>query len=246
MRARYDARVPKETKTQLRERALAIAAILANEYPEATTALDHRSAFELLIATILAAQCTDARVNMISPALFRRWPDARAMAQATQEEMETAVKSTGFFRNKAKNVIATARLLVERHDGQVPETMEELTALQGVARKTANVVLGSWFKKPVGVVVDTHCQRLSRRLGLTRDDDPVKIERDLMDLLPKTQWTHFSHGLVFHGRRVCVSRKPRCAACTLRELCPSRQDVVKARRLSGKYDEPAAPRKSRP
>jgi endonuclease-3 len=238
--------VPRETKTALRERAGRIAAILADEYPEATTALDHRSAFELLIATILAAQCTDARVNMTSPALFRRWPDAHAMAKATQEEMEAAVRSTGFYRNKAKNVIATAKLLVQRHGGSVPETMEELTALQGVARKTANVVLGSWFKRPVGVVVDTHCQRLSRRLGLSRHDDPVKIERDLMDLLPQERWTHFAHGLVFHGRRVCVSRKPRCETCKLRELCPSRQDVVKARRLPGKYDADRPARKPRP
>jgi endonuclease-3 len=235
--------VPKETKTQLRERAAKIAAILASEYPEATTALNHKSAFELLIATILAAQCTDARVNMISPALFRRWPNATAMAKATQEEMEEAVKSTGFYRNKAKNVIATAKLLVERHGGEVPETMEELTALAGVARKTSNVVLGSWFGKPVGVVVDTHCQRLSRRLGLSNHDDPVKIEEDLMAVLPREQWTDFAHQLVFHGRRVCDSRKPRCADCKLRELCPSRQDVKRARELPGKYDGPRAPRR---
>jgi endonuclease-3 len=228
--------VPKESKSQLRERAAAVAAILADEYPEAATALDHRSAFELLVATILAAQCTDARVNTVTPGLFRRWPDARAMAQARQEEMEEVVRSTGFFRNKAKNVIATAKCLVERHGGEVPQTMEELTALPGVARKTANVVLGSWFRTPVGVVVDTHCQRLARRLRFTRADDPVKIERDLMDLLPRESWTHFSHGLVFHGRRVCVARKPRCPACRVRELCPSRQDVREARRLPGKYD----------
>jgi len=238
--------VPRETKTALRERAGRIAEILADEYPEATTALDHRSAFELLVATILAAQCTDARVNVISPALFRRWPDAHAMAGATQEEMEVAVRSTGFYRNKAKNLIATAKLLVERHGGQVPQTMDELTALSGVARKTANVVLGSWFRQPVGVVVDTHCQRISRRLGLTRHDDPVKIERDLMEVLPTDRWTQFSHGLVFHGRRVCVSRKPRCEPCKLRELCPSRQDVTEARRLPGKYDAARPARKPRP
>jgi endonuclease-3 len=228
--------VPKESKSQLRERASAVAALLADEYPEATTALDHKSAFELLIATILAAQCTDARVNMVTPALFRRWPDARAMAQAGQDEMEEAVRSTGFFRNKAKNVIATAKRLVELHGGEVPATMEELTALPGVARKTANVVLGTWFRTPVGVVVDTHCQRLARRLRFTRSDDPVRIERDLMDLLPREKWTHFAHGLVFHGRRVCVARKPRCPACRVRELCPSRQDVTAAKKLPGKYD----------
>jgi endonuclease-3 len=235
--------VPKEPKSALRERALKIADVLADDYPAATTALDHRSAFELLVSTILAAQCTDARVNIISPALFARWPDARAMATATQEEMEKYVKTCGFYRNKAKNLIATAKLLVERHGGEVPDTMEDLVALAGVARKTSNVVLGSWFKKPVGVVVDTHCQRLSRRLGFSRDDDPVKIERDLMDLLPRDKWTDFSHQLVFHGRRVCVARTPRCATCKLRELCPSRQDVKSARKLPGKYDAPSAPRR---
>ena len=219
-----------------RARACAVAELLAEEYPEATTALDHRSAFELLISTILAAQCTDARVNMVTPELFRRWPDARAMAQAGQEEMEEVVRSTGFFRNKAKNVIATSKCLVERHGGEVPGTMEELTALPGVARKTANVVLGTWFRTPAGVVVDTHCQRLARRLKFTRSDDPVKIERDLMALLPRERWTHFSHGLVFHGRRVCSARKPRCTACRVREMCPSRQDVRDAKKLPGKYD----------
>ncbi len=235
--------MPKEPKAKLRERASEIADLLAGEYPEATTALDHRSAFELLVATILAAQCTDARVNVVTPALFRRWPDAHAMSQATQEEMEAAVRSTGFYRMKAKNVIATAKALVERHGGRVPETMQELTALHGVARKTSNVVLGSWFGKPVGVVVDTHCQRLARRLALSRHDDPVKIERDLMDVLQEERWTAFAHQLVFHGRRVCVSRKPRCASCLLRDLCPSRQDVKSARALPGKYKDPPAPRK---
>jgi endonuclease-3 len=225
------------------ERAAAIGDVLADEYPEATTALDHRSAFELLVATILAAQCTDARVNVISPALFRRWPDAKAMSKATQEEMEVAVKTCGFYRNKAKNLIATAKLLVERHGGEVPHTMEELTALAGVARKTANVVLGTWFREPAGVVVDTHCQRLSRRLQLSRHDDPVKIEEDLMDLLPRERWTEFAHRLVFHGRRVCLARKPRCEPCRIHHLCPSRQDVPKPRKLVGKYDTPPAPRR---
>ncbi len=235
--------MPKETKTALRGRALKIADVLADAYPEATTALDHGSAFELLVSTILAAQCTDARVNVISPALFARWPDARAMSTATQEEMEKHVKTCGFYRNKAKNLIATSKALVERHGGEVPSTMAELTALHGVARKTANVVLGTWFKKQDGVVVDTHCQRLSRRLGLSRADDPVKIEADLMDVLPRERWTAFAHQLVFHGRRICAARKPKCGACGLRELCPSRQDVKKARALPGKYDEPQPPRK---
>ncbi len=235
--------MPKETKSHLRARALKIAAVLADDYPDATTALDHRSAFELLVSTILAAQCTDARVNLISPALFARWPDARAMATATQDEMEKYVKTCGFYRNKAKNLIATAKMLVERHGGDVPSTMDELTALPGVARKTANVVLGTWFRKSDGVVVDTHCQRLSRRLGLSRSDDPVQIEQNLMDALPREHWTAFAHRLVFHGRRVCAARKPRCGACNLREFCPSRQDVKKARALPGKYDAPPAPRK---
>jgi len=236
--------VPGESKGGRRVRALKIAEILRAEYPNATTALDHKSAFELLVSTILAAQCTDARVNLISPALFARWPDARSMATATQSEMEKHVKTCGFFRNKAKNLIATSKALVERHGGEVPSTMEELTALHGVARKTANVVLGTWFKKSEGVVVDTHCQRLSRRLALTRHDDPVKIERDLMDLLPRETWTDFAHDLVFHGRRVCLARKPRCANCVVRELCPSRQDVTKPRRLPGKHDAPPAKRKA--
>lgn len=235
--------MPKERKAQLTARASRIADLLAGEYPEATTALRHRSAFELLVATILAAQCTDARVNTVTPELFRRWPDAEAMSSAGQEEMEEAVRSTGFFRNKAKNVIATARAIAAHHGGRVPETMEELTALPGVARKTANVVLGSWFGKAVGVVVDTHCQRLARRLALTRHDDPVKIERDLMDVLPRERWTAFAHQLVFHGRRVCAARKPRCGSCVLRDLCPSRQDVTSARALPGKYRKPPAARK---
>ena len=240
---RYDEAVPKESKRDLRDRALKIAAILEDEYASATTALHHKSAFELLIATILAAQCTDARVNLTTPALFKRWPDARAMATATQEEMEAAVKSCGTYRNKARFVIATAKLLVERHGGEVPAKMEELTALQGVARKTSNVVLGSWFKTPAGVVVDTHCQRLSRRLALSRHDDPVKIERDQMDLLPRERWTSFAHQLVYHGRRICAARSPKCGACSLREMCPSRQDVTKPRRLPGKYDVAPKPRK---
>jgi len=211
--------VPKESKSQLRERASAVAAFLADEYPEATTALDHRSAFELLIATILAAQCTDARVNMVTPALFRRWPDARAMALAGQEEMEEAVRSTGFFRNKAKNVIATSKRLVEMHGGEVPATMEELTALPGVARKTANVVLGTWFGKPA-IPVDTHVTRLTGRLELTRETDPVRIEHDLMVLLPEKEWTYTSHALIWHGRKICKALRPNCPACGLRPDCP--------------------------
>jgi endonuclease-3 len=229
--------VPRETKTARRERALKIAEILAEEYPEATTALDHEDAFELLAATILAAQCTDARVNQISPALFAKWPDAKAMSKASQADVEEAVKTCGFFRMKAKNLIAMANAVVERHGGKVPGSMEELVKLPGVGRKTANVVLGTVFRKPEGVVVDTHCQRLSRRLGLSTHDDPVKIERDLMEILPQDKWTDFGHELVYHGRRVCLARKPRCPQCKVKELCPSRQDVKRPRALPGKYDE---------
>jgi endonuclease III len=229
--------VPRETKTALRERAAKIADLLFDEYPEATTALDHTTAFELLIETILAAQCTDARVNQIAPALFKRWPDAKAMATAKQEEMERHVKSCGFYRNKAKNVIAASRQIVAKHGGDVPSTMEDLIALPGVARKTANVVLGTFFEKPEGIAIDTHCQRVSRRLALTKSDDPVRIERDLTALLPRERWTHFGHALIYHGRRVCVARKPRCPECRVRELCPSRQDVPRPRPLPGKYDE---------
>lgn len=219
-----------------------ILACLAKLYPDAECALVHENPLQLLIATILSAQCTDKRVNLVTPALFARYCTAADFANADRAELEGYIQSTGFFRNKAKNVIAASRRIVELHGGEVPRTMDELTALPGVARKTANVVLGSWFREPAGVVVDTHCQRLARRLRFTRSDDPVKIERDLMDLLPRERWTHFSHGLVFHGRRVCSSRKPRCSFCRVRELCPSRQDVREAKKLPGKYDERRAAR----
>ena len=213
--------MPKESKSALRARAQKIAAILADDYPEATTALDHKSAFELLIATILAAQCTDARVNQISPELFRRWPDAQAMSKATQEEMEVAVKSTGFYRNKAKNIQTCGRKLVALHGGTVPRTMAELTHLDGVGRKTANVVLGNAFNLNEGVVVDTHVARLSARLGLTTETTPEKIELALQPLVPRQDWTLFSHWLIWHGRRRCSARKPDCAHCEIRQLCPA-------------------------
>jgi endonuclease-3 len=194
---------------------------LSAEYPDAHCALDHRDAFELLAATILSAQCTDVRVNMVTPALFARYPSARELADARQEDVEEIIRSTGFFRSKAKNLIGMARALVEKHGGAVPSSMDELTALPGVGRKTANVILGNAFDMNEGVVVDTHVARLSHRLGLATGDDPVKIERRLMKLVPRERWTMLSHLLIEHGRRVCIARKPRCGECVLADTCPS-------------------------
>ncbi len=202
-----------------RSRARSIVRKLARLYPDAHCALNHQTPLQLLVATILSAQCTDARVNQITPALFARYPDARAFAEADPRELESYVQSTGFFRNKAKNIIACCRALVERHGGAVPATMEELVPLAGVGRKTANVILGNAFAVP-GITVDTHVGRLSRRLGLTVHADPVKVERDLMELIPKKDWTTFSHRLIFHGRQVCHARRPACASCGLAKLCP--------------------------
>lgn len=194
---------------------------LETAYPGAHCALDHRNAFELLVATILSAQCTDKRVNMVTPALFAKFPNAAALAEADQEEVEELVRTTGFFRNKAKNLIAMARALVERHGGEVPARMEDLAVLPGVGRKTANVILGNAFGINEGVVVDTHVGRLSQRLGLTRDTDPVKIETALSQQFPRERWTMLSHYLIDHGRSICDARKPRCGDCPLADLCPS-------------------------
>ncbi len=207
--------------TKKQERAHDIAVRLKQMYPKAKCSLDFTNAFELLIATMLSAQSTDARVNIVTKSLFRKYPDAAAFARATQQEMERDVKQTGFYRNKAKAVIAAAKAIMERHGGEVPSTMDELTTLPGVGRKTANVVLSNAFKKPVGVVVDTHVARLSGRLGLTESSDPVKIEEDLMQLIPQKEWTSFSHRLIEHGRAICIARKPKCSECRLNELCPS-------------------------
>lgn len=206
---------------QLCQRADAIRAILAELYPDAHCALDYTTPLQLLIATILSAQCTDARVNMVTPALFAKYKDARAFADAKLEDLETAIQSTGFFRNKAKNIQACCRSLVEQHKGEVPGTIEELVPLAGVGRKTANVILGNAFGVP-GITVDTHVGRLSYRMGLTRHEDPVKIERDLMALVPAEDWTMFSHRTIFHGRQVCHSRKPNCEGCAVIALCPKR------------------------
>ena len=212
--------MPRETKPELEKRLKRVIAGLKQTYPEARCELDHSNPLELLVATILSAQCTDKRVNLVTPGLFRKYPSAAAFAQAPLAELETEIKSTGFFRNKAKNIQACCQALVERHQGAVPRTMDELTALGGVGRKTANVVLGNAFNLNEGVVVDTHVGRLSQRLALTREEDPVRIEQDLMALVPREQWTLFSHWLIWHGRRRCEARKPDCAGCEIAANCP--------------------------
>ena len=194
---------------------------LATLYPDAHCELDFTDAWQLIVATILSAQCTDRRVNMVTPVLFARYPTPAALASARQEDVEEIIRSTGFFRNKAKNLIAMAGAVVDRHGGQVPASMEDLVKLPGVGRKTANVVLGNACGINVGVVVDTHVQRLSARLGLTSETDPEKIERVLMGLVPQDRWTMLSHLLIWHGRRVCDARKPRCGECILAAICPS-------------------------
>src|SRR6266567_2360470 len=202
-------------------RARKIIARLKREYPDATCALHHSSALELAVATILSAQCTDVRVNKVTPDLFAKYRTAGDYAAADPRVLEKEIQSTGFFRNKTKSIIGMAQALVERHDGRVPDTMEALVGLPGVGRKTANVVLGTWFAKNEGIVVDTHVQRLSTLLGLTREKTPEKIEQDLMQLVPRDQWTWFSHTLIQHGRRVCIARRPRCESCVINRLCPS-------------------------
>ncbi|HKR07684.1 MAG TPA: endonuclease III [Gemmatimonadaceae bacterium] len=190
-------------------------------YPDAHVELDHETPLQLLIATILSAQCTDKRVNMVTPLVFRTFPTAQSLADADPALLEEMIKSTGFFRNKTKSLIALGKALVERHKGEVPDSMESLVKLPGVGRKTANVILGNAFNKNEGVVVDTHVGRLSVRLGLTRQTDPVKVEQELMKLLDREEWTMLAHVLIFHGRRVCFARSPKCALCTLSEICPS-------------------------
>jgi endonuclease-3 len=194
---------------------------LSATYPDAHCALDHKDAYQLLVATILSAQCTDKRVNMVTPDLFKHYPDATALADAEREELETEIKSTGFFRSKTKSLLGMAQALVAQHGGKVPDSMEELTKLPGVGRKTANVVLGNVFHKNVGIVVDTHVTRLSERFGLTRETDAVKIEEDLMPLFPRERWTMVSHLLIEHGRQICIARAPRCEVCPLNNICPS-------------------------
>src|SRR5690348_1367805 len=192
---------------------------LDQRYPGVTCALHHKSAWELLVATILSAQCTDVRVNMTTPELFRKYPTPQEFAALKPEQLEPDIRSTGFFRNKSKSLVGAAKGVVEEFHGQVPDSMQELLTLPGVARKTANVVLGTWFKKAVGVVVDTHVQRISRRLELTRSNEPKEIEQDLMKVLPQHKWIEFSHQIIHHGRALCIARKPKCAECPLENIC---------------------------
>jgi endonuclease-3 len=208
-------------RAALRQHIIEIIARLKREYPDAHCELDHRNPYELLTATILSAQSTDKRVNMVTPALFSRYPDAAALAEADPEAVETLIRSTGFFRAKTRSLLGMARGVVDRHDGRVPDTMDELTALPGVGRKTANVVLGNAFGRNEGIVVDTHVKRLVVRLGITSETDPERVEQVLMPLVSREDWTILSHLLIFHGRRVCVARLPHCGECVLNDICPS-------------------------
>jgi endonuclease-3 len=201
------------------QRVAAILDALQQTYPNAICALHHKSAWQLLVATILSAQCTDVRVNLVTPALFRAFPTPKAMAAASLPELEELIRTTGFFRNKAKSLQGAGRIVSEEFHGNVPQIMPELLRIPGVARKTANVVLGTWFKIADGIVVDTHVLRISRRLALTRETTPEKVERDLMRLIPQPQWIDFTHRIISHGRQVCIARKPRCADCPLEPLC---------------------------
>jgi endonuclease-3 len=226
----------KQTSPQLaskKRRAIEILARLKMLYPDATCSLNYDTPVQLLVATILSAQCTDERVNLVTPVLFRHFPDARAMAEADLAEIETLVKSTGFYRNKAKNIQGACRLIMEQFGGEVPPVMEDLLKLPGVARKTANVVLAHAFGINAGVTVDTHVKRLSYRLGLTEQTDPQRVERDLMPLLPQADWENWSIRLIYHGRAVCNARKPWCDRCDLADLCPSAHQIEKSP-LSGK------------
>lgn len=210
----------RETAAARGIRARAIAGRLGRAYPRATCSLEFANPFQLLVATILSAQCTDRRVNMVTGPLFARWPTPAALADARPKDLEAVIRSTGFFRAKARSILGCCRGLVERHGGDVPRTLDDLVRLPGVGRKTANVVLGSAFGDVSGVVVDTHVGRISRRLGLTRHADAVRAERDLMAVLPRRHWISFSHRLIEHGRTVCSARAPRCDACVLADLCP--------------------------
>jgi endonuclease-3 len=212
--------MPRETKEAKAARVQKIIGSLKQAYPDAHCELNHRNALELLVATILSAQCTDKRVNLVTAELFKKYRSAADYARASLPELEQAIKSTGFFRNKAKSIKTACQALLEKHDGQVPRTMDALTGLGGVGRKTANVVLGNAFDINCGIVVDTHVARLSQRLGLTRQTDPVKIEQELIQLVPRDQWTVFSHWLIWHGRRRCYARSPDCPHCEIRALCP--------------------------
>jgi len=214
-------RVRRIGKSELARHATEIFARLKRAHPDAHCELYHETPLQLLMATILSAQCTDKRVNMVTPLLFQTFPTAQALADAQQEKLEDLIRSTGFFRNKAKSLIGLGKALVERHNSEVPDTMAALVQLPGVGRKTANVVLGNAFRRSEGIVVDTHVGRVSLRLGLTKHKDPVKVEQDLMPLFPREEWAQVAHVLIFHGRRVCFARSPKCETCVLSEICPS-------------------------
>jgi endonuclease-3 len=208
------------------KRVAAILAKLNEAYPNATCELNHKNAFELLIATILSAQCTDVRVNQVTQTLFPKYPDPKAFAYATPSELEQEIRPTGFFRNKTKSVMGASKGILENFGGEVPRTMEEILTLPGVARKTANVVLGTAYGIPSGIVVDTHVQRIANRLDLTRNEDPKKIEQDLMQVIPKDKWIQFSHQIIWHGRRVCQARKPKCTDCNMESLCYAKDKTI--------------------
>jgi endonuclease III len=218
----------KSNKTQIirRERVAVVLPILKKTYPNAKCSLDHQTPLELLVATILSAQCTDDRVNIVTKDLFKKYRSAQDYAKVPQEELEKDIQSTGFYRNKAKSIRAMAQSLIDDHGGEVPDTMEQLTHLAGVGRKTANVVLGNAFGKNIGIVVDTHVTRLSQRLGLTKNTDAVKIEQDLLPLVPQEDWTLWSHLLIFHGRAICQARKPKCEQCPIFGHCPSGKTFI--------------------
>lgn len=220
----------KETRQQLLVRAKKIIAILHKEYPDPKIALNFSNPLQLLIATILSAQCTDARVNMVTPVLFKKYRSAQDFAYANPPELEEDIRSTGFFRNKAKSIMACCKAIAEKHGGKVPKTMEELVQLGGVGRKTANCVLGGAYGINSGVVVDTHVRRVSQRLGLTENDDPEEIEIDLMELAPQQEWFALGNMLIWHGRKVCDARKPDCLNCPLQKMCPSAEKLLKLQR----------------
>ncbi len=225
-KAARPARAPKKARPNSSstdpKRVAEILKRLKKAYPDAKCALIHANPFQLLVATILSAQCTDERVNKTTPELFRKYPTPRDFAALKQEVLEVDIRSTGFYRNKAKSIIGAAQRIVKEYGGKVPQTMDELLTLPGVARKTANVVLGNAFGQAAGVVVDTHVHRISKRLDLTKQDTPEKIEQDLMKLIPQDRWINFSHEIIFHGRRCCIARKPKCAECPLEDLCSSK------------------------
>lgn len=212
--------MPRESAAARQARAVRLYTLLQETYPDAHCALNHQNAFELLIATILSAQCTDVRVNIVTPALFAKYPTPEKLSRASQEDIEALIRTTGFYRNKAKSILATANRICQHYAGNVPSQMDDLLSLAGVARKTANVVLGNAFGKNIGVVVDTHVGRLARRMAFTRHDDPVKVEKDLIALFPQDNWTMLSHLLIAHGRALCQARKPKCSQCPLLADCP--------------------------